>query len=92
MELTCGVHREKVIPGQLFFAIEFGHLRTDKIRRGVHQTGEGNRSRADAAKYMKIESALVSSVPSDKNRKLTNSQQRPSNHRRRTTHPSTNSY
>ena len=48
--LTCGVRREEVLFGQLLFAVEFGDFGTDGISLGVHQTDEGNRSRADATK------------------------------------------
>ena len=48
MEPTCGVHREEVVFGQLLFAVEFSDFGTDEVRLGVHQTAEGNGSRADA--------------------------------------------
>lgn len=34
--LTCGVHREKVVFGQLCFAVKFGVFVTDRVRVGVH--------------------------------------------------------
>ena len=48
--LTCGVHREKVVSSQLFFGVELADFFTDLIRIGVHQTGKGDRPRADAIK------------------------------------------
>ena len=48
--LTCGVHGEKVVSGQLFFAVEFGDFVGDCIIIGVHQAGKGDRSWADTTK------------------------------------------
>ena len=48
--LTCGVHREEVVFSQLLFAVEFGDFGADGVSLGVHQTGEGDGSRADTTK------------------------------------------
>ena len=48
--LTCGVHWEEIVLGQLLFTVEFGDYVTDEITIGIHQTGEGNWSWADATK------------------------------------------
>jgi len=51
MELTRGIHREEIVFGQLLFTVKFGYFGTDEVRLGVHQTAEGNGSRADAANW-----------------------------------------
>ena len=60
--LTCGIHREEVVFGQLLFLVEFGDLVADEISHGVHQTGEGDRSRADATSSRRQD--LVLPIPS----------------------------
>ena len=55
MELTRGVHREEIVFGQLLFAVEFGYFGTEKVRLRVHQTAEGNWSRADATNPVNLD-------------------------------------
>ena len=56
--LTCGVHREEVVFGQLLFLVEFGDLVADEVSHGVHQTGEGDRPGADATSSRRQHLAL----------------------------------
>jgi hypothetical protein len=62
---TCRVHREKIVFGQLFLAIELSDFRTNNIRRGVHQTSEGDRTRADASKWVCVSIGIASRVRED---------------------------
>ena len=56
--LTCGVHREEVVFGQLLLLVEFGDLIADEISHGVHQTCEGYRPGADATNSRRQHLAL----------------------------------
>jgi len=88
MWLTRGIHREEIVFGQLLFAVKFGYFGTDEVRLGVHQTAEGNGSRADAANWKLGQPRFP--VVRRIRRRLTNSRRQPSDHHRKTTRPSTN--